>query len=220
MRDTVLAFDARLGQFGYGLDDANHRLDRISDAFDPTVPDSPPLPSNKRQRTSTGTMARVHGQPSLPPIAFTPQPAAAPFYPVTGPVHPPPAAAAPSWGHTHQRGAPAPAPPAPAVSVAPPTSSLGPPAPAVPGPPHSSSTNLFVEVGSVSWGKNITGEFKALLQLVPKLGHISRQIRAHRARPGYLKVQFNSNIDAASFIAIWSAGPRPAGYENVTAQAL
>ncbi|KAF8219855.1 hypothetical protein L208DRAFT_1417603 [Tricholoma matsutake] len=55
---------------------------------------------------------------------------------------------------------------------------------------------------------------------MPNLSHISRQLHAFRARLGFLKVHFNSYLDAISFVTIWVAGPRPAAYQNVTAHAL
>ncbi|KAF8225649.1 hypothetical protein L208DRAFT_1408205, partial [Tricholoma matsutake] len=55
---------------------------------------------------------------------------------------------------------------------------------------------------------------------MPNLSHISRQLCAFRTWLGFLKVHFNSNLDAISFVTIWAAGPCPAAYQNVTAHAL
>ncbi|KAF8237426.1 hypothetical protein L208DRAFT_1389206, partial [Tricholoma matsutake] len=55
---------------------------------------------------------------------------------------------------------------------------------------------------------------------MPNLSHISCQLRVFRARPGFLKVHFNSNLNAISFVTIWTVGPCPAAYQNVTAHML
>ncbi|KAF8220534.1 hypothetical protein L208DRAFT_1416581 [Tricholoma matsutake] len=55
---------------------------------------------------------------------------------------------------------------------------------------------------------------------MPNLSHISRQLHAFHAQPGFLKVHFNSNLDAISFVTIWAVGPCPAAYQNVTAHVL
>ncbi|KAF8229435.1 hypothetical protein L208DRAFT_1402204, partial [Tricholoma matsutake] len=55
---------------------------------------------------------------------------------------------------------------------------------------------------------------------MPNLSHISHQLHVFCTRPGFLKVHFNSNLDAISFVTIWAAGPCPAAYQNVTAHAL
>lgn len=218
LRDSVLATDARLTQMGHALDNADRRLDRMSDTFDLTVPDSPTFRSSKRLHTSSATFVPAQPGHVLPPITFPPQATPAPVPHTVATYH--------SGGHTlptaitqSALGAPA----SETVQGAPavlPAASLGPPAPAVLSNPHGSSTNVYVEVGSVDWGNNITGEFKALLSLMPNLSHISHQLCAFRTRPGFLKVHFNSNLDAISFVTIWAAGPRPAAYQNVTAHAL
>jgi hypothetical protein len=98
---------------------------------------------------------------------------------------------------------------------------LGPPAPAVLGNSHGVGSNVYVEVGSVDWGKNIMGNFRALLSLMPNLSHISHQVCVfHTGQMGYLRIGFNSNLDAISFITIWTAGPHPTAYQNVTAHVL
>ncbi|KAF8068009.1 hypothetical protein FPV67DRAFT_1494550 [Lyophyllum atratum] len=98
--------------------------------------------------------------------------------------------------------------------------SLGPPAPAVLGDPLSLSSSVYVEVGSPKWKKAATARLNALLKLMPSLDYMPRLVCVGCTRPGYRKLEFNSNVDAASFVAIWSAGPRPAEYDHVTARVL
>ncbi|GLB38927.1 hypothetical protein LshimejAT787_0600890 [Lyophyllum shimeji] len=105
----------------------------------------------------------------------------------------------------------------------PPAPSRGPPAPTFQQPSNVSNGTAMVELdGSAGWGgKDVTRKFKALLDLMPTLNHISRhKLHAHRLRSGYIRVAFNTDIDAISFVTIWAAGPRPIRYDNVTAKMM
>ncbi|KAG6848251.1 hypothetical protein H0H93_001914 [Arthromyces matolae] len=93
-------------------------------------------------------------------------------------------------------------------------------APGVPHAPNAGKDRASVIVGKVTWGRNTTGGFKAIMDMMPALNRISRTgIRAIRipGRADYVRVNFGSDIDAVSFTQIWTTGPRPADYENVTA---
>ncbi|KAF5383109.1 hypothetical protein D9615_004835 [Tricholomella constricta] len=196
------ASHTRHAALGTVVDDIYSNMDRYNDTTNPPVPDSPPPPRNKRQRTSSSWSVNV--QPGPPTHSAIPSSITTPSS---------------YLGTDHQFSVTtAMAPPAPASAV--PQGPLGPPAPAVQPPLNSGGSKVSVEVGSVNWGKDITGELKALMNLLPALGHVSRNVRAHRHRPGFIKAVFNSNVDAISFVTIWSAGPRPGAYHTVTARLL
>ncbi|KAF8236893.1 hypothetical protein L208DRAFT_1390204, partial [Tricholoma matsutake] len=55
---------------------------------------------------------------------------------------------------------------------------------------------------------------------MPNLSHISRPLHVFCTQPEFLKIHFNSNLNAISFVMIWTVGPRSAAYQNITAHAL
>ncbi|RDB28198.1 hypothetical protein Hypma_001519 [Hypsizygus marmoreus] len=108
----------------------------------------------------------------------------------------------------------APFPVPPAVPLAPPPIAL----PAAPAPMNSMSPpGTEVHIGAMQWGRDITGQFRALMNAMVRGQHITRNVRSRRLpSPGYISVQFPTAQDAAAFIRVWSAAPSP-GYESVNA---
>ncbi|GLB40747.1 hypothetical protein LshimejAT787_0806180 [Lyophyllum shimeji] len=169
------------------------------------------VPAAKRNRTDDTNASTLILQPGIPQGAPLGPPAAYPTTPTQAS-----GAAAQAPAPTH---APVPIA-APAIPHAPvPIAIPHAPNPYVPNPYGSGGApNAEVRIGAVVWGKDITGQFKALLSLMPHGQSITRNVRARRV-PGqqnYLAVTFPNALDAAAFVQAWAAGPAP-GYQGVTA---
>lgn len=150
--------------------------------------------------------------PAAPPTAPAPQaavPAGPPALPTHAlPVAPPPLAVAPPPLPmpivTHH------APPAPMAVAPPPTSTQIP-------PPPGPTPGLSVTVGPMRWSKDITGQMRALIAIMPHGQTVSRNVRASRAGANYVYATFPTVADAHHFAAMWNMA-RPATYENADAQ--
>ncbi|KAF8169402.1 hypothetical protein BJ912DRAFT_999733 [Pholiota molesta] len=178
-----------------------------------SLPDVVPAATRSRTGdTPTSTLVPIapgpHAHqtaPAVQPFSFT-APAGAPSYPMPSPMPGSPAA---TTG----------VPPAPA-----PTNINGLPV----APPAHQARNRPVDggvqvlFGPMSWDKDITGQFRTLMQRTPN-GHLIApdSVRAQRLQSNrqYIIVTFNRAADAITFINNWSAAP-PAGYEVATASLM
>jgi hypothetical protein len=85
----------------------------------------------------------------------------------------------------------------------------------------SASYTPYAQVlfGPMHWDRDITGQFRAILPLVPNGSLINPRniVMARRApQQGYLIVDFSLHADAVSFVNNFTTSPPP-GYSNVTA---
>ncbi|KAF8166051.1 hypothetical protein BJ912DRAFT_1003482, partial [Pholiota molesta] len=185
----------------------------LSVAQPPTLPDVVPAATRARTGDSpSSTLVPIapgphalQTAPAIHPFSFT-APAGSPSYPMPSPMPASPAANAA-------------APPAPA-----PTNING--LPVAPSAHHAQNRpadgGAQVLFGPMSWDKDITGQFRTLLQRTPNGHHIALgSVRAQRLQSNrqYLIVTFNRASDAISFVNNWSAAP-PAGYEVATASLM
>ncbi|EJD39237.1 hypothetical protein AURDEDRAFT_116190, partial [Auricularia subglabra TFB-10046 SS5] len=147
-----------------------------------------------------------------PAVHAVPTPATAPAAPMHAlAVAPPPMAVAPP-----PLPAPITAPQAPAapMPVAPqPMPAAQAQAAAAPGP----TPGVSVTVGPMRWSKDITGQVRTLISIMPRGQTVSRNVRASRAGGNYVYVTFPTVADAHHFAAMWNMA-RPAGFETVDAQ--
>ncbi|EJD36323.1 hypothetical protein AURDEDRAFT_174642 [Auricularia subglabra TFB-10046 SS5] len=158
--------------------------------------------------------------PPAPQLPAAPA-AAAPLVVAPPPLPQPFAAAAP--GAPAAQYAEAPAAHALAVAPAPLPVPTGGPLPTAPiatpvaaaGPPTSTSP-LVVTVGPMKWAKDITGQVRTLITIMPRGQTVSRNVRASRAGNNYVYATFQTVADAHHFVAMWNMA-RPAGYESVEA---
>ncbi|KAF8055807.1 hypothetical protein FPV67DRAFT_1788184 [Lyophyllum atratum] len=166
------------------------------------------VPAAKRTRTDNANASTLVLQPGIQqgdPLG--------PFA-----AYSPTAAQAPSAAAAVQVPAPSHAP-APAAPPSIPQAPLPVPVPQAPNPHGSGSvSNIEVLIGAISWGKDITGQFKALLSLMPHGHNITRNVRARRipGRYNFIAVTFPNALDAAAFVQAWGVAPAP-GYQGVTA---
>ncbi|KZV85273.1 hypothetical protein EXIGLDRAFT_775701 [Exidia glandulosa HHB12029] len=99
---------------------------------------------------------------------------------------------------------PLPPPSTSAMATAPPPTPAA--APSAPSP--------SVLVGPLKWQKDITGQMRTLISIMPNGATVTRNVRASRAGPNYVHAIFPSVNDAYHFVAMWNMA-RPAGYESV-----
>ncbi|EJD47526.1 hypothetical protein AURDEDRAFT_113426 [Auricularia subglabra TFB-10046 SS5] len=170
------------------------------------------IDATKNQYTVYSAQAAAPRAAPAPTVHATPAAAAAPPAPTHAlAVAPPPMAVAPPL-----LPAPIAAPPAPAapMPVAPqPMPAAQAQAATAPGP----TPGVSVTVGPMRWSKDITGQVRTLISIMPHGQTVSRNVRASRAGGNYVYVTFPTIADAHHFAAMWNMA-RPAGFETVDAQ--
>ncbi|KZV91026.1 hypothetical protein EXIGLDRAFT_770292 [Exidia glandulosa HHB12029] len=109
------------------------------------------------------------------------------------------------------------------IALAPPPLPPVNPAPVATAPPPSAAVQVdapapspSVLVGPLKWAKDISGQLRTLITIMPRGATVSRNVRAARAGANYVHAVFPSIQDAYHFVAMWNMA-RPAGYENVEA---
>ena len=110
---------------------------------------------------------------------------------------------------------PPPAPSFPGPALAPNLPSAPPPR----GSRYSDSADASVIVGPMAWGKDITGQAKALLGMLPSMQRSSQHgLRARRCQHSshHITIAFPNPTDAAVFINAWQK-EAPLAYEGVSA---
>ncbi|KAJ6465243.1 hypothetical protein DFH09DRAFT_1381965 [Mycena vulgaris] len=104
------------------------------------------------------------------------------------------------------------------VPAAPPAA---PAAGAAPPPAIAAHQNTAVDVGPIGWGKDISGQVRALIARLPRANTIDpeavKSLHAKRFPKNnrFVTVFFPSNIAAIQFVNAWAAAPAP-GFEKVS----